>query len=180
MNATGKLILVSGPIGAGKTAFCLAAIELARTRSWDVSGLISRPFFEGGVKTAIDALNLRNGETRRLACLREGRSAAIATQNWYFDAEVLDWGNEVLRRAVPCDMLVVDEMGPLEFERQQGWLEGLHALDSRLYQLAFATVRPNLLLRAQNRWPFASQLSVQSLATVKKQASDLLQNLFPM
>jgi nucleoside-triphosphatase THEP1 len=180
MNESGKLILVSGSIGAGKTAFCLAAVELARVRGWDAAGLISRPFFEGGLKTAIDALDLRSGETRRLAYLRRGKRAEIATKNWVFDADVLEWGNQVLKRTIPCDILVVDEMGPLEFERQQGWLEGLHALDSCLYQIALATVRPSLLQRAQNRWPFALQVPVQSLAKAKKQAGELLQNLFPM
>lgn len=28
---------------------------------------------------------------------------------------VLDWGNQLLAQAVPCDILFVDEMGPLEF-----------------------------------------------------------------
>jgi nucleoside-triphosphatase THEP1 len=27
----------------------------------------------------------------------------------------------MLKSATPCDLLVVDELGPLEFERREGW-----------------------------------------------------------
>ena len=39
----------------------------------------------------------------------------------YCDAEVLAWGTRILQQATPCDLLVVDELGPLKFERGEGW-----------------------------------------------------------
>lgn len=155
MSAGGRLILITGPIGAGKTAFCLAAVDWARTLGWKVAGLVSPPVFESKVKVGIDVVDVRSGERRRLARLRLDSTGAIATEHWTFYEDVLRWGNQVLGDVLPSDLLVVDELGPLEFERGQGWLAGLTALDSRLYRLGLASIRPELLDLARRRWPDA-------------------------
>ncbi len=179
MSAGGRLILITGPIGAGKTAFCLAAVDWAHAHDWRVAGLVSPPVFENGVKIGIDAVDLRGGQRRRLARLRTGADdAAIATSGWSFDPEALQWGNEVLRDAPPCDLLVVDELGPLEFERGQGWTAGLSALDSRLYRLELATIRPELLAQARRRWSDAQVEVVASAESALDRAFGLLDTLF--
>jgi hypothetical protein len=61
----------------------------------------------------------------------------------------------VRAQAVPCGLLVVDELGPLEFERAQGWLSGLTALDSGEYELGLVVIRPELMGAALARWPEA-------------------------
>ena len=57
--------------------------------------------------------------------------------------------------SLPCDLLVVDELGPLEFERGRGWTAGLAAVDSGAYGAALVVVRSGLLERARTRWPGA-------------------------
>lgn len=171
MSAGGRLVLITGPIGAGKTAFCLAAVNWARTHDWQVAGLVSPPIIENGIKIGIDAVDLRGGQRRRLARLRTGvDDGEIATPGWTFDAEVLRWGNQMLGDALPCDLLVVDELGPLEFERGQGWTAGLSALDSRLYRLGLATIRPELLAQARQRWPDAQVEVVASAESALERA----------
>ncbi len=175
MSAAGKIILITGPIGAGKTSVCLAAVRWAGERGWQAAGLISPPVFEQGVKVGIDAVDLRGGERRRLAWRRTGGDdARIATPGWVFDPETLRWGNRALAEALPCDLLVVDELGPLEFERGQGWLEGLNALDSRRYRLGLATIRPELLETARSRWPDAAVEEIRSLESAAQKLIDLL------
>jgi hypothetical protein len=172
------LILVTGAIGAGKTAFCLAAVAWARARGWQAAGLVSPPVFENGVKIGIDVEDVSSGERRRLARRRVGEvEAAIATTGWVFDPEALQWGNQVLENALPCDLLVVDELGPLEFERGQGWLAGLAALDSRRYRLGLASIRPELLNRARQRWPDAGVEEIRSLESAFLTVVDLLGTL---
>jgi len=50
-------------------------------------------------------------------------------------------------------LLIVDELGPLEFIHAKGWLSGLVALDSFRYRLALVVIRPELMEAAQTRWP---------------------------
>ena len=154
MSLDGRLWIISGARGAGKTSLCARLVEMARQAGWDRAGLLSPAVFEGGVKTGIAVTDLRGGETRTLARLTQpGETAAVRTVQWAFDEQVLAWGDRVLAQSTPCDLLVVDELGPLEFQRGQGWLAGLAAVDSRAYRLGLLVLRPELLETAAIRWP---------------------------
>lgn len=178
MSAEGRLILISGPIGAGKTSFCLAAVAWARERGWQAAGLVSPPVFENGVKIGIDAEDVRSGERRHLARRQSGgEHAEVETEHWVFNLETLEWGNQVLEKATPCDLLVVDELGPLEFERRQGWLAGLKAVDSRQYRLGLASIRPELLETARSRWPDAVVVEISDAGAAGDRAAGLLDRL---
>lgn len=152
-----RLHLVSGERGAGKTQACVGLAQLLSLYGEDLAGLISPAVFANGQKTAIEAYDLRSRQRRRLANLREpGEAAAERMYAWAFDEAVLAWGDAILKQATPCGVLIVDELGPLEFLEGRGWTAGLAALDSRDYRMAVATVRPSLLPMAQQRWPGAS------------------------
>ena len=161
-----RIWLVSGERGAGKTSLCSAVVQWVRAAGWDVAGLLSPAVLADGRKLGIDVLDLRSGGRRRLANARlfeEERDNGIHTRAWAFDPEALDWGDRVLQAVGSCDLLVVDELGMLEFERGQGWLSGLTALDGRQYRHALAVIRPELLATAQERWPDAQIVAVQQL-----------------
>ncbi len=171
--AAPRRYLVVGEQGSGKTAFCqalLVAVRAARP-GIRVAGAVSPGVFENGVKVGIEVESVASGERRLLARLRrpgETEGEAV-TPRWLFDPEALAWGDEVLARAVSCDLLVVDEMGPLEFEAGRGWQAGLAAVGSGHFQAAFVTVRPGLLAKALARWPDAEVVRVtdreQAVAT---------------
>ncbi len=148
----GELWIITGEIGAGKTRWCRMFLELAQKAGWDAAGVISPAVFENGQKVAIDALDVRSGERRRLAARRQTEDPAqVHTREWRFEADTIEWGNTVFRQAVPCDLLMVDEVGPLELLQGEGWSAALEAINSRAYRLAVVVVRPSLLSIAE-RW----------------------------
>jgi len=157
---TGHLIILSGPRGAGKTTLIQKALEYINHESVDIAGILSLPVEEDGVKNAIDGLDLRSGETRRLAVRNPGLSGDLATRQWLFESQAMQWAGRILETSTPCDLLVVDELGVLEFERGQGWLSGLKALDDGLYTAAIAVIRPELLEEALMRWPMSNVFEV--------------------
>ncbi len=178
-----SLILLTGPRGAGKTSLCLHKAEKARANGQSVAGLLSPARFERNYKVGIDALDLRSGQRRPLAQRRSKTkttgsapfdlSASLKlrtelaevtsfahlrqpeTSNWRFDPDTLAWGAEVLRQATPCDLLIIDELGALEFERNGGWSVALDIIAHGNYRRALVVVRPELLKIAQSRWPWA-------------------------
>lgn len=159
----GKLWILAGPRGSGKTTLCQRLAAEAHSLNWDVAGVILPALFDGTGKTGMEVVDLRSGESRQAARRRldvQGNPAAHS--GWVYDQIVMAWGNEVLSRAVPCDMLVVDGLGLLEFETECGWKAGLEALDSRAYRVALVTVRPEILAAARKRWPFASVVDVEA------------------
>ncbi len=152
---TPQLILVTGLSGVGKTTWCTRLIELARSGGYSVSGLLSPSLFRDGHKVGIEAVNLENSDHRQLAALREDNAARVSTPRWAFDPEALAWANQVLAEADDSDLLVIDELGPLEFKRGEGLTAGLARLDAGDYRVAAVVVRSALLPQALQRWPDA-------------------------
>lgn len=157
-----SLLLITGPSGTGKTSWCAAATRLARAHALPVSGLLSPAVMDGLHKRAIDLLDLNTGERRRLAqrCGEEPAAGPV-TGMWRFDPAAIAWGNSVLGKVVAGGLVFVDEMGPLEFEREQGLQAGLQLVDAGRYQVACVTVRPSLLEAARARWPHAQVITVR-------------------
>lgn len=163
MTRRGQINLITGAIGCGKTTYCRTQIDAARRAGLDIAGVLSLARFEQGVKVGIDALDLRSGELRPLAHLRRAAADAtgVVTQRWRFDAETLDWANQALATATPCDLLVVDELGPLELEQGRGWTAGLVAIDTRAFDAALVVVRHSLIDQALVRWPDAGVTPIE-------------------
>ena len=155
------LWIITGEIGAGKTRWCQQFLELARQAGWDAAGILSPGLFEDGRKVAIDAVDVRSGERRRLATRRRAEdSTLIHTREWLFETETIRWGNTVFQQALPCDLLIVDEVGPLELLQGQGWVAALEVIASRAYRLAVVVVRPSLL-------PIVEKWQPQAVITVR-------------
>jgi nucleoside-triphosphatase THEP1 len=61
-----------------------------------------------------------------------------------------------LARATPCHLLVVDELGPLEIEREEGLLKAFDVLRRGDFALALVVIRPELVVKAQLRLPVSA------------------------
>jgi nucleoside-triphosphatase THEP1 len=170
------LFIVTGSQGAGKTTFCDRLVSAAREAGWKTAGILSHPVFEEGRRAAIEAEDLRTGETRRLA-LRSERPTP-GSKHWRFDEVTLDWGNQVLANSTPVDLLVIDELGPLEFEREGGWQAGIHAVDSHQYAIALVVIRAEMLGEVLIRWQDANLVEIDTPEDSQRKASVLAEQLF--
>lgn len=170
------LFLVTGSQGAGKTTFCQRLVDAASEAGWQTAGLISHPVFEGNLKIAIDAEDLSTGDIHRLAARSD--TPTPGARHWKFDEDTLAWGNRVLKASIPVDLLVIDELGPLEFEQETGWQAGLAAVDSRLYAIAIVVVRPQLLGEALLRWDDANLVEIDTREDSENKARILAGQLF--
>jgi len=157
----GRIILLSGAFDAGKTTLLLMLLDELESSGLKVAGVISPPILKDGEKVGIALRDLATGFTRQLAVLRAlAGDSAISTKRWSFSTEGMADANRILAEATPCDVLIIDELGPLEFEGQAGWTNGLAAIDSGRYALAICVVRPSLIENARSRWPQAQVIEV--------------------
>ena len=152
-------------IGGEKTGIDLVDIGSGERRSLAVK----RPTDQAA--RSRQAAPLASGQRDGAQAARSRQAAGpnlFLTLGWLFDAETLAWGESRLQamlkssNLLPIDLLIIDEIGPLEFERNQGWVSGLRLVDQRNYRLACITIRPALLLAARKRWPWGQvvQLNV--------------------
>lgn len=150
-----KIFILSGEFDAGKTTLLIQLLERLRAQKLLIKGVVSLPVVENGVKIAIDLLDVSTQQVTRLAEMRKGEGIGVFTSRWQFLESAMDLASRILEGATPCEVLVVDELGPLEFERGSGWQSGLAAVDSRDYRTCLVVIRSSLLPKAKSRWPEA-------------------------
>lgn len=157
---TGNIVILCGDSGSGKTTLLLKLIEQLKKNKLIKKGILSPAVFEDARKTGINLLNVYTGEEYSFAKPNDSGEGVLATRGWRMDPKAVEYAKATLKLATPCDILFVDELGPLEFDRGEGLIEGFSALNSRAYQLALVTIRPTLLDKARALWPDAKVLVV--------------------
>ena len=150
-----QLILVTGLSGAGKTTWCLRLASVAGEKGLTVAGILSPGIYKDNQKIGIAVRDLFGGEERQLAVLRDNNEAQLSTPRWAFNPDTLDWANQKLGSFPITDLLIIDELGPLEFLRGEGLTSGLARIDSGNYRVACVVIRSSLLPKALQRWPSA-------------------------
>jgi nucleoside-triphosphatase THEP1 len=146
----GGIVFLTGERGSGKTTACRGLRSRARDAGLDCAGIVCPAVFEAGIKVGIDVADVRTGERRALATV-DGSPAGLRLGPFRFDEDSLAWGASRLDAACPCDLLIVDEIGPLEIERGQGWAGALDILARGEFGLAVVVVRRSLVSALQER-----------------------------
>jgi len=146
-------ILLTGERQMGKTTVCKQVAELTHGLGYDPAGVLAPALLdEDGLPMAYHALMVSDGEQRLLA-QANGDLDGLRTGRYSFDVDVFSWVIGRLRRAISqgCDLLIIDEIGPLELEQRRGLAPILSDLsDGRLPPLLLV-VRSELAGRLQ-KW----------------------------
>jgi len=158
---TPKRVVISGVRGTGKTSLIMGLIKEFQCQGIDVKGVLSPGVFDGEEKIAIEMIDLAAGESRLFARLAEEATTTLQFGDWAFSQETIQWANQRLSLIESADVLVVDEIGPLELDMNRGLHTGLDLLASDIYRLAVITVRPKCLTALSER---LHSLSVYSLS----------------
>jgi nucleoside-triphosphatase THEP1 len=157
-----EIIVLTGPSRAGKTTICRCVVETLRSRGLSVAGVLTEDGpGEGGASLQI-VRDLRSNDRHVLArrhgeAAEAGATAATDCPNqtepppllWEFDERGLAFGRRALRVAARagCDLLVVDQIGPLEVRYRQGWTGVYEVVNAGHYNLALLVVNRKFVER---------------------------------
>jgi nucleoside-triphosphatase len=169
----GAIWIVTGWRDAGKTTFCRKMTQVAKAAGWDTAGILTLGEVQNGQKTGFIAEDLRTSERRSLISLNPYPKPGIILGPWYFNPETLDWGNQIFREALRCDLLVVDELGPLELIERRGWTSALEALATRQFRLALVVVRPELVDAFGKIYEVTKKIEISSNQEVAEKVESL-------
>jgi nucleoside-triphosphatase len=141
------IAILTGGVGSGKTTACQRLVDLARREGLRVGGVLELALFDdAGRKVGIRALHLASGESRLLAHISRELDGP-STDQYSFDAEALAWVRRAVERASPCDLLIVDEIGPLELRREEELVAAVRDLSPGRAQNLLLVVRAALAER---------------------------------
>jgi nucleoside-triphosphatase THEP1 len=143
------IIVVTGEKGCGKSTLCeWCALEF-QSKNYEVAGLLSISNYKKHEKNSIFVKSIRSGKTHFLAQRMKIVNNQSLTPRWKFNPKGLEWGNKQLSISVPCDFLIIDELGLLEFMNQRGWTQAFPILLRGNFRLALVVIRPQLLSKAK-------------------------------
>ncbi len=151
-------LLLTGEKQVGKTKLCTELIKLMRTRNLNPTGLLTPALYNNsGKKVGFFAFNISNGESWLLAST-EQEFDGPRVGNYSFNQLALERAIEVLTQAChyPQNLLLLDEIGPLELKQQGGFFPILNLLPLNGQGHLLLVVRTASLSELQQRLTPAS------------------------
>jgi nucleoside-triphosphatase THEP1 len=146
-------VLLTGERQVGKTTVCRRVADLARGLGYHPAGVLAPALLdEDGLPMAYHALMVSDGEQRLLA-RADGDLSGPRTGRYSFDADVLSWMIGRLQETISqgCDLLIIDEIGPLELEQGRGLAPILSDLCVGRLPPLLLVVRPELVAQLRRR-----------------------------
>lgn len=143
-----NLVLMTGERQVGKSTACRRAVALMRRAGLEVSGLLT----ERTGPHDLSVHELHTGLTYPLTHpFEEGKNPPL--MNFRMDEDAMARSCSALAQGFPTDVIVIDELGPLELKRGQGWVEALDYLRDGKYDVGILVIRPELLWTAMQKLP---------------------------
>ena len=146
-----KIILLTGPKHSGKTTACQRFVKKARHADMRIGGIVSPGRYDSrGKKTGIEVIDVATAKQRLLAVtVSDPQQATIG--EYQFCPETMRWALERVLSALvlPLDVIIIDEIGPLEFDHEGGFAPALDRIPTSRAKIAILVLRKSLASRAQ-------------------------------
>ncbi len=138
------LTLLTGGRGVGKSTVCLRVAELARAAGLPVAGIVSS--YRDPLRNLLDAVHLSTLQRWPLASTVEPLDGP-AVGRFSFSAAGLARALAALEQAAASDaaLLVLDEVGPLELGRREGFYPFVEQVRRLASPDLLIVVRPSLV-----------------------------------
>ncbi len=98
-------------------------------------------------------IDLASSEGRLLAVLRDEKETGVQFGDWSFFEETLDWANQRFKAVSTCDVLILDEVGPLELDFNKGVQQGLEKMKTGNYKIGIISLRPKCTETVKHLFP---------------------------
>ncbi len=172
--ALGEINLITGERDVGKTILCSKVMEELINLGYSVAGIVSPGIYRDNVKIGIRALDIKSGREVKLADFSPGWDKEKPNRIWKMNSSATPWGNHVLNKSAPCDILIIDEIGYLELEKNGGWKKAFEILEGKLFKMAFIVIRKELVEVALSHWGNAQVLILESTEDVDFISKEIL------
>ncbi len=174
MDRQPLIYLVTGAVGAGKTAWLKKLVAELKKTGLKPSGLLAEGILENGQKKGYRLVSVTDGASKPFGFAGK-KKGKISTGRFTFYPDAIHWGEDVLWRSLSDnpDVMIVDEVGSLEL-KGQGWAHAIAALLKESSVPQVWAVRSRLVDAVQAAWNFRA---AGILEAGKDTPRDLVQKL---
>lgn len=109
-----RLIFITGRPGIGKTTVLLRVIKALKNEDYQVGGMISREVREKGSRVGFEIVNLYTGQKGWLAHVNQPTGPKVSKYRVNLEDLEKIGAEAILHAAENSDVVVVDEIGPME------------------------------------------------------------------
>jgi nucleoside-triphosphatase THEP1 len=142
------IILITGVRQIGKTTLCQHVVADLQAANLTVSGLLTQHTGSHSLR----AMDVVSGKTFDLTLPFE-QTGGVKLKHFRMDPVAMAQSAEAVRASFPTQVFFLDELGPLELKKGQGWRLVIDLLKDAEYRIAFIVVRPELLVEAIYQLP---------------------------
>lgn len=131
-----RVLLLTGNSGVGKTTVLIKIVDSLKAKGISVGGIISREAREGNARVGFEIIDLTGNRHGWLAHVTQRTGPQVG--KYHVNLEDLDnIGAKAVSEAVEkCDVIAIDEIGPMELFSQKFKQAVKQALESRKAVLA--------------------------------------------
>jgi nucleoside-triphosphatase THEP1 len=143
-NRKKKVIVVTGSIGEGKTAWLVKLTGLLKEKGIITGGILALRIINDDVTMGYDVSDIRSGA--RTPFLRQTGTEIMGVERFTMISKGYNAGQNALDPMTisECKVVIVDEAGPLEL-RDQGWSNRIKELMQETGKTLIITVRNGLV-----------------------------------
>ena len=141
--------IVTGSINSGKTTMVKKLLEEYRISGKTVAGVVTEADFVNNIKSVYNVVDISSGERKLLASTKP-ISTKLKFGRFFFLEEGFCFADTVIRKGIINDILVIDEIGPLELSGQ-GFFKVVLWLLENYNGTLLLVVRENLLEQVKTR-----------------------------
>jgi nucleoside-triphosphatase len=125
-----RLFVVTGSPGIGKTTVVLKAVENLRARGCLVGGMISRDVRSRAGRIGFELLDLESGRKGSLASVNQNEGPRVGKYRVNMEDLARIGAGSILQAIANADVIIIDEIGPMELLSPDFVQAVLKALDS--------------------------------------------------
>jgi len=126
-----RLVFVTGHPGVGKTSVLLRTVDSLKNRGYRVGGMISREVREGGLRVGFEIMDFSTGQRGWLAHVNQPTGPKVSKYRVNLTDLNAIGVNSILNAAKNADIIIVDEIGPMELFSQAFREAVVQAIESK-------------------------------------------------
>jgi nucleoside-triphosphatase len=109
-----RILLLTGSPGVGKTTVLLKTVEVLKAKGYSVGGMISREIRSRGIRVGFEVLDLSSGKQGWLAHVNQKSGPQVGKYRVNLNDLNGVGAVAILKSAENSDVIVIDEIGPME------------------------------------------------------------------